>query len=201
MNEMKNGGIVLPILIDLFCTFAKIGMFTFGGGYAMISLIENICVENKKWITHDEMMMVTVIAESTPGPIAINCATFVGYKKGKLPGAIAATLGMVLPSFVIIYLISKFLNYFLEITWVANAFKGIKIAVGLLIVDAAVKMLKKMKKKPMQIIMVSFAVVTMILINVFELNISSLMLMLVSAVIGIVVFSFKSNLERARVKK
>jgi chromate transporter len=198
---MKNGGIVLPILIDLFCTFAKIGMFTFGGGYAMISLIENICVENKKWITHDEMMMVTVIAESTPGPIAINCATFVGYKKGKLPGAIAATLGMVLPSFVIIYLISKFLNYFLEITWVANAFKGIKIAVGLLIVDAAVKMLKKMKKKPMQIIMVSFAVVTMILINVFELNISSLMLMLVSAVIGIVVFSFKSNLERARVKK
>ena len=198
---MKNGGIVLPILIDLFCTFAKIGMFTFGGGYAMISLIENICVENKKWITHDEMMMVLVIAESTPGPIAINCATFVGYKKGKLPGAIAATLGMVLPSFVIIYLISKFLNYFLEITWVANAFKGIKIAVGLLIVDAAVKMLKKMKKKPMQIIMVSFAVVTMILINVFELNISSLMLMLVSAVIGIVVFSFKSNLERARVKK
>ncbi len=198
---MKNGGIVLPILIDLFCTFAKIGMFTFGGGYAMISLIENICVENKKWITHDEMMMVTVIAESTPGPIAINCATFVGYKKGKLPGAIVATLGMVLPSFVIIYLISKFLNYFLEITWVANAFKGIKIAVGLLIVDAAVKMLKKMKEKPMQIIMVSFAVVTMILINVFELNISSLMLMLVSAVIGIVVFSFKSNLERARVKK
>lgn len=198
---MKNGGIVLPILIDLFCTFAKIGMFTFGGGYAMISLIENICVENKKWITHDEMMMVTVIAESTPGPIAINCATFVGYKKRKLPGAIAATLGMVLPSFVIIYLISKFLNYFLEITWVANAFKGIKIAVGLLIVDAAVKMLKKMKKKPMQIIMVSFAVVTMILINVFELNISSLMLMLVSAVIGIVVFSSKSNLERARVKK
>ena len=198
---MKNGGIVLPILIDLFCTFAKIGMFTFGGGYAMISLIENICVENKKWITHDEMMMVTVIAESTPGPIAINCATFVGYKKGKLPGAIAATLGMVLPSFVIIYLISKFLNYFLEITWVANAFKGIKIAVGLLIVDAAVKMLKKMKKKPMQIIMVCFAVVTMILINVFELNISSLMLMFVSAVIGIVVFSFKSNLERARVKK
>ena len=191
----------MPILIDLFCTFAKIGMFTFGGGYAMISLIENICVENKKWITYDEMMMVTVIAESTPGPIAINCATFVGYKKGKLPGAIAATLGMVLPSFVIIYLISKFLNYFLEITWVANAFKGIKVAVGLLIVDAAVKMLKKMKKKPMQIIMVCFAVVTMIIINVFELNISSLMLMLVSAVIGIVVFSFKSNLERARVKK
>ena len=103
----------MPILIDLFLTFAKIGMFTFGGGYAMISLIENTCVENKKWITHDEMMTVTVIAESTPGPIAINCATYVGYKKGKLSGAIAATLGMVLPSFIIIFLISKCLNHFL----------------------------------------------------------------------------------------
>ena len=191
----------MSILIDLFLTFAKIGMFTFGGGYAMISLIENTCVENKKWITHDEMMTVTVIAESTPGPIAINCATFVGYKKGKLPGAIVATLGMVLPSFVIIYLISKFLNHFLEITGVANAFKGIKIAVGILIVDAAIKMLKKMKKKPMQVIMVCFAVVSMILINVFALNISSMVLMLASAVIGIVVFSININLRREHIKE
>ena len=96
----------MPILIDLFLTFAKIGLFTFGGGYAMISFIENDCVEKKKWITHDEMMDVTVIAESTPGPIAINCATYVGYKKGRLLGAIIATLGMILPSFIIILLIS-----------------------------------------------------------------------------------------------
>ena len=191
----------MPILIDLFFTFAKIGMFTFGGGYAMISLIENTCVENKKWITHDQMMTVTVIAESTPGPIAINCATFVGYKKGKLPGAIAATLGMVLPSFIIIYLISRFLNHFLEITWVANAFKGIKIAVGILIVDAAVKMLKKMKKAPMQIAMVAFAVVSMILINRFAINISSMMLMLVAAFIGIVVFVIKNHTKEERGEK
>lgn len=189
------------LLLDLFLTFAKIGMFTFGGGYAMLSLIENTCIENKKWITHDEMMTVTVIAESTPGPIAINCATYVGYKKGKLLGAIAATFGMVLPSFVIIYLISKFLNQFLEITWVNNAFKGIKIAVGILIVDAAVKMLKKMKIKPMQIIMVCFATVSMLLINIFALNISSMILMLVSAVVGIVVFFINNILERKRVKK
>ena len=83
----------MPVLIDLFLTFAKIGLFTFGGGYAMISLIENDCVEKKKWITHDEMMDVTVIAESTPGPIAINCATYVGYKKGRLPGAIMLRSG------------------------------------------------------------------------------------------------------------
>lgn len=82
----------MNILLDLFLTFAKIGLFTFGGGYAMISLIENSCVEKKGWITHDEMMNVTVIAESTPGPIAINCATFVGYKQKGLIGAIAATV-------------------------------------------------------------------------------------------------------------
>ncbi len=188
------------MLIELFLTFAKIGMFTFGGGYAMISLIENTCVENKKWITHDEMMMVTVIAESTPGPIAINCATYVGYKRAKLPGAIFATLGMIIPSFVIIFAISKFLNHFLEIAWVANAFKGIKIAVGILIVDVAIKMLKKMKKKPMQIIMVCFAIAAMLLINIFALNISSMVLMFASAVIGIVVFSI-NNMRREHMKK
>jgi chromate transporter len=93
---------VMPILIELFLTFVKIGLFTFGGGYAMLSIIENICVEKKNWITHDEMMNITVIAESTPGPIAINCATYVGYKKGKLPGAILATFGVAIPSFIII---------------------------------------------------------------------------------------------------
>ena len=183
----------MPILIDLFLSFAKIGLFTFGGGYAMISLIENDCVEKKKWITHDEMMDVIVIAESTPGPIAINCATYVGYKKGRLPGAIIATLGMVLPSFIIIFLISKFFDIFLEIAWIANAFRGIKIAVGILIVDAAVKMLIKIKKKPMPIIMVVCSAVAMMLISIFSINISSMVLMLVSAFIGIVVFIIGSH--------
>ena len=183
-------------LIDLFLTFAKIGLFTFGGGYAMISLIENDCVEKKRWITHDEMMDVTVIAESTPGPIAINCATYVGYKKGRLPGAIIATFGIVLPSFIIIFLISKFFDRFLEITWVANAFRGIKIAVGILIVDAAVKMLIKMKKKPMPIIMVVCSAVAMMLISIFSINISSMVLMLVSAFIGIAVFIIGSHAKK-----
>ena len=186
----------MPVLIDLFLTFAKIGLFTFGGGYAMISLIENDCVEKKKWITHDEMMDVTVIAESTPGPIAINCATYVGYKKGRLPGAIIATLGMVLPSFIIIFLISKFFDRFIEITWAANAFRGIKIAVGILIVDAAVKMLINMKKKPMPIIMVVCSAVAMILISIFSVNISSMVLMLVAAFIGIVVFIIGSHTKK-----
>ena len=191
----------MPILLDLFLSFAKIGMFTFGGGYAMIPLIENTCVEKKKWITHDEMMTVAVIAESTPGPIAINCSTFVGYKKGKLPGAIVSTIGMVLPSFIIIYLISRFLNHFLEITWVVNAFKGIKIAVGILIVDAAIKMIKKMKKTPVQIVLVSLSIVLMLAINLFALNISSMVLMLAFAIVGVGVFAVENILKGESTKR
>ena len=178
----------MPILIELFLTFAKIGLFTFGGGYAMLSIIENICVEQKKWITHDEMMNITVIAESTPGPIAINCATYVGYKKGKLPGAILATLGVAVPSFIIIFAISMFLEGFLEITWIAHAFQGIKIAVGILILDAAVKMIGKVKKKPLQIgiLLISFAVI--MLINVLNLHLSSIVVMLSSELVSVAFF-------------
>ena len=132
------------MVIELFWVFLKIGLFTFGGGYAMIAVIENNCVEKKKWINHDEMMDITVIAESTPGPIAINTATHVGYKRAGVMGALAATIGMVLPSFVIIFLISMFLEQFMEFTLIANAFQGIKIGVGLLIFDAGIKMMKKM---------------------------------------------------------
>ena len=133
----------MSLLFDLFLSFFKIGLFTFGSGYAMIALIENACVEKKRWITHDEMMTITAIALSTPGPIAINCATYVGYKQKGFRGSVAATLGVILPSFCIIFAISLFLDRFLEITWIARAFQGIKIAVGILILDAALKMLKK----------------------------------------------------------
>ena len=183
----------LIMLISLFLTFAKIGLFTFGGGYAMISIIENICVEQKNWITHDEMMNVTVIAESTPGPIAINCATYVGYKQKGICGAIAATLGVVLPSFIIIYLISIFLNDFLEITWVVNAFKGIRVAVGLLILDAGINMIKKMKKKTFQIAVMCCSFVTMMMINIFAWNFSSILLMLIAAFFSITVFMIQES--------
>ena len=113
----------------------------------MISMIEHACVDSKQWVSHDDMMNITVIAESTPGPIAINCATFVGYKQKGLVGAIAATLGIVLPSFIVIYLIAMLLDNFLEIAVIANAFKGIKLAVGILILDAAMKMIKKCRRK------------------------------------------------------
>ena len=178
----------MNILLDLFLTFAKIGLFTFGGGYAMISMIENNCVERKQWITHDEMMNVTVIAESTPGPIAINCATFTGYKKAGLIGALVATLGIVVPSFVVIYLISMFLDNFLELTIIANAFKGIKIAVGILILDAAVTMIKKMQKKKLPRAIMLCSCVIMLFINIFAWNFSSISLMLIAAAISLTIF-------------
>ena len=187
----------MKILLDLFLTFAKIGLFTFGGGYAMISLIENACVEKKQWITHDDMMNVTVIAESTPGPIAINCATFVGYKQKGLAGAIAATIGMVLPSFCIIFLISVFLDNFLEISWIAHAFMGIKLAVGILILDAAIKMIRKMQKKPVPLAIMICASVVMLLIDIFALKISSITLMLIAALISFVIFLMKRNTGKA----
>ena len=172
-------------------TFAKIGLFTFGGGYAMISIIENTCVENKKWITHDEMMNMTVIAESTPGPIAINCATFTGYKTAGFWGALVATLGMALPSFVIIYLISMFLDNFLEIAIVANAFKGIKIAVGVLILDAGITMVKKMRKKPLPITIMVCACAVMLCVNLFSWSFSTISLMIVAAAVSLALFALQ----------
>ena len=116
----------MNLLLDLFLTFAKVGLFTFGGGYAMIALNENSCVEKKRWITHDEMMNITVVAESTPGPIAINCATYVGYKRKGFVGALIATIGMILPSFCIIFAISRLINSFLS--GVSFLLRAIKIS-------------------------------------------------------------------------
>ena len=178
----------MNILLDLFLTFVRIGLFTFGGGYAMIAMIEHSCVEKKQWITHDEMMNITVIAESTPGPIAINCATFTGYKKAGFIGALAATLGIVVPSFAVIYLISMFLDRFLEMTLVASAFKGIKIAVGLLILDAGMTMVKKMPAKKMPRRIAACAFLAMLCINLFALSFSSISLMLIAAAVSLSVF-------------
>ena len=187
----------MKLLFELFLTFSKIGLFTFGGGYAMIPLIENVCVSKKGWITHEEMMDITVIAESTPGPIAINCATYVGLKKKGFWGAVAATFGVILPSFLIILLISFFLDRFLEIKWVASAFKGIKIAVGILILDAAIKMISKMKKEPLPIVILSLVFACMLLISIFALRVSTIILMLTAALAGLSVYLIKRHNKEA----
>lgn len=189
------------IILDLMMTFMKIGLFTFGGGYAMIAMIESNCVEKKKWISHDDMMNVTVIAESTPGPIAINCATFVGYQQAGFLGSLAATFGIIFPSFVVIFIISKCLDNFLEISLIANAFKGIKIAVGLLILNAAFTMIGKMPKKILSLSIMACSFILMLLINIFSWDFSSISLMAVSATVSLTVFIAKSALAGKRGKE
>lgn len=173
---------------DLFWTFAKIGLFTFGGGYAMISMMERYCVEEKRWITQDEMLNVTVIAESTPGPIAINCATYVGYRQAGLPGAALATLAIVLPSFLLIYLISLFLDGFLEYPAVASAFRGVKLAVGLLILEAGLRMAAKMPATRLARGMLAAAAAVMLCVQLFAWKISSIALMLAAAAFSLALY-------------
>ena len=174
----------------LFCTFFKIGLFTFGGGYAMLPVIEDECVEKRGWITQDELMNVTVIAESTPGPVAINCATFTGFKQRGILGAIAATAGVVLPSLIIIYIISVFLDDFLEYTVVANAFRGIKVVVAMLIINAAVKMIKQVysdgASRPFTITVLCIAAAAVLAINFFSLSFSVFYLILIAGAAGFV---------------
>ena len=187
----------MPILLDLFLTFAKIGAFTFGGGYAMISILDHECVENKKWITADEFSDLTVIAESTPGPIAINCSTYTGYMKAGIPGAVAATLGMVLPSFIIIMLVSTFLENLLSYPIIANAFKGIRIAVAILITNAGVKMVKKMlKKTPNKMHSITFVAVFFsitFVLKLLNLQLSTIWLILSAGLCGYFLYGLKKK--------
>lgn len=185
------------ILLDLFFTFFKIGAFTFGGGYAMIALLDRDCVDNKKWITSDELMNITVIAESTPGPIAINCATYTGYKMKGLLGAIVATLGMILPSTIIIYIVSIFFGDLLSNSIISNVFKGIRVAVCFLIVQAAIKMIKKVmknsKKKLLPSIIISSFFLIVLISNFLGTHFSTIYLILVSGFIGYFVYGKKPN--------
>ena len=173
---------------SLFLTMLKIGFFTFGGGYAMIALLENEFVAKKKWLEKDEFLDVAAIAESTPGPIAINAATYIGYKNGGIIGSIIATLGICIPSFVIIYAISLFFDAFLSLTLVAYAFKGIQICVVYLILTAGLKMLKQMKKTTFNIIIITITLICMVVFSLFAVRFSTIFYILISGICGVVVY-------------
>ena len=184
--EVGKAGRILRIW-ELFFTFMKIGVFTFGGGYAMLPVMEDACVAKKQWISHEEMMDITVIAEATPGPIAINCATFVGYRQAGILGAAAATVGVILPSFCIIFAVSLFLDQFLGIRWIANAFRGIRIGVGLLIADAAVRMMRKMPGTAVSRLIMAVSFGVMLLANVCSRRVSAVVIMAGAGVFGLAV--------------
>ena len=175
-------------IFSLFLTMLKIGLFTFGGGYAMIALMENEFVTKKQYLENDEFMDIVAIAESTPGPIAINLATYIGYKQGKLLGSILATVGMCIPSFAIIYIISLFLNRFLEIEIIASAFKGIQVGVIFIIFMAGLKMLKNMKKTAFNITILSLTVVISVVFSIMMVNFSAIFYILFSGFLGLVIY-------------
>lgn len=175
-------------MLELFLSFARVGLFTVGGGYAMIAIIEDLCVSEKKWISQEEMMELIVVAESTPGPIAINCASYVGYRQKGMAGAVAATLGMVLPSLVVILGISMFLDNFLEIRWIASAFRGIKVGAGVVIIHAGLNMMKKTPKDRLSRLLLWFGLGAMLLGDLLAWNISSIAVMLTAGLVSLGVF-------------
>jgi chromate transporter len=179
----------LKNLFLLFVTFLKIGAFTFGGGYAMIPLIEKEVVDKRKWITDEDILEIVAIAESTPGPIAINLATFVGYKRKGVTGSIAATLGVVLPSFIILYIISLFLDSFMENKYVAYAFSGIKCAVAFLILKAGIDLFMKLPKKIIPMTAFSLVFIAMIIFDILSVSFSSIIFIILGGLSGIILYS------------
>ena len=137
------GGIPLKLLLQMFLTFAKVGVMTFGGGYAMLPILQREVVENKGWATEEELVDYFAIGQCTPGVIAVNTATFIGQKLKGTWGAIFATLGVVFPSLIIISLLAGVIEAFSHLTWVQNAFGGIRVCVCVLIANAVVKLYKK----------------------------------------------------------
>ena len=178
-------------MLNLFWIFFKLGLFTFGGGYAMIPQIKEIIVDKNKWMTNDEMLEIIAISESTPGPIAINIATYIGFKQKKLMGSIAATLGVVLPSLIIIFIISLFLEQFMDNNYVEYAFIGIKCAVAFLILKAGITMLIKMKKNIFNIILLISIFILMIFLELLSKSFSSIYLILLGGILGIIYNSIR----------
>ena len=172
-------------LETLFFTFFKIGLFTFGGGYAMIALLEEEFIQRRKWLDKDEFLDMTAIAESTPGPVAINSATYLGYKLAKVPGAATATVAVCLPSFLIIYAISLFFEQFTQLTVIANAFKGIQVCVIYLIFSAGVRMLKALDKSPFATGVLAAVMLVMVGLSLAGVSVSSLLLILLSGAAGV----------------
>lgn len=174
--------------LTLFFTMLKIGLFTFGGGYAMIALLENEFVEKKKYIERDEFLDMVAIAESTPGPIAINAATYIGYKQLRFLGSLVSTIAICIPSFVIIFAISLFFDAFLSLTLVEYAFRGIQVCVIYLIFSAGLKMLRQMKKTPLSVILASAVFVCMIAFSLFAVKFSSVFYILICGSVGVFVY-------------
>ena len=173
---------------ELFWTFFKIGAFTFGGGYAMVALLQNEFVEEKKWVTKEEFLDMVAIAESTPGPVAVNSATYIGYKIEGAAGAAASTVAVCLPSFAVIYLISLFFDQFLSLRLVGCAFRGIQVCVIYLILSAGLKLWKGLEKTPLNLVLLGGVFAAMLAGSVLAVSFSSVFYILLGGVIGLMIY-------------
>lgn len=189
----------LKFILRLLITMLKIGLFTFGGGYAMIALLENEFIEKKKWIEKDEFLNMVAIAESTPGPIAINAATYIGYQTAGLWGALASTVAVCIPSFIIIFLISLFFDTFLSLTYVAYAFRGIQICVIYLILSAGIRMLKGLEKNVFNFGILLSVMLVMTVFSIFAVEFSTVFYILICGTVG-VFFYLISKLRKGEKK-
>lgn len=178
-------------LLDLFGVFAKIGGLTIGGGLAMIAVIERELVQKRKWITEEELLDMIAVAESTPGVIAVNSATFIGYKLRGFLGSLLATIGVVAPSFVIISLIALVFEWFLGFELVTWAFKGANAAVAILILNAGLKLLKKCEKSAYTYLMLALSIILGLLFIIF--NVSTIIIIIIGLVVGIVYYAILDN--------
>ena len=184
-NYYKPGGV--------FIVFAKIGGFTFGGGYAMLPILQREVVENRNWATSEELMDYYAIGQCTPGIIAVNTATFIGYKRKGIIGGIVATIGCVFPSLVIIMIIAAFINSFTHIVWVQHALAGIRVCVCVLVLDAVIKLAKKSLIDAATYLI--FAAV--VILSLFT-NVASFVWIVCAGAAGVII---KTLMERSKAQK
>ena len=176
---------------ELFWTFLKIAAFTFGGGYAMVALLEHEFVEEKQWVTREEFLDMVAISESTPGPMAVNSATYIGYRIDGVRGAAAATAAVCLPSFLVIYLISLVFDQFLSLSAVASAFRGIQVCVIYLILSAGIKMLKNLSRTPFDRVVLIGVMGAMVGCSLAAVSFSSIFYILLCGGAGVLLWALK----------
>ena len=184
MKEKKS----LKTLLNLFLTFFKLGIFSIGGGPTMLTLLQGELVEKKGWITNDELMEMTAIAESTPGPIAVNLATYLGYKKGGFFGALLSTLGVIITPFALMFCISLFLENLLSFEAIKYAFMGVKVGVVFLLLKVTFTLVKSLKKDWFGITLLCVVTTAMVLFTIFAINFSAIYFILIGAVLGLLIY-------------
>ena len=184
MNKIKS-------LFQLFWSFFKIGGLTFGGGLTMLPMLERELVQHRKWVTSEELLDIYAIGQCTPGIIAVNTATFVGYKREKISGGIVSTLGMISPSLIIIILVAAFLKNFIDNVWVSHAMMGVRAVVCALLINTVITLGKKTLKS-----LQAWIIALVILLLAFFTPVPTVCLVLMSAAAGIIIDIIKTKHEK-----